>query len=906
VPRLLKADRSKGLAIAEMAITIAKRLKDSESIAQGLRAKANALHAAGRNQPAIEHHRKAVALFRSVGNAEEVGRTLSSSIQPLILRGYYDLALTAAKEARSIFAEHNNQWRLARVELNLGNIYDRQDRVEDALRCYKQAYEVLSLSTVDDPEAVAAALHNMAVSYVRLNEFRRAQTTYEYARNFALTHHMPMLVGQADYNIAWLHYLRGDYHRALSMLRAARDACGSAGDEYHVALCHLDISEIYLEFNMTAEAEETAGQAIAAFEKLRMRYEKAKAIVNMAIAVGRGGNTDLALRLFLQARRLFIREKNHALPSIIDLYRALLLFYVDRDVEARRLCVMSLNTFQGLKLGTKAVLCQLLLARLHLRNNDTELARSRCMHALKALAGLESPVLECQANTLMGQIHAAVGEKRRSYGAYQRARKSLEQLRSSIYGEELKIAFLQDRIQIYEALVAHCLKQKRRPRAIIEAFAYIEQAKSRNLLDMLSTARSEPWRVPQIKTEFTSRIQELREELNWYFHKIELAQFERSSQDEVNKLRTELRRRERELLKISREHSQIDDCEVRLQASAILSVDQVRQALPAGSILLEYFQANGQIVVVLVGSESLEIIPLADLSEITTQLQRLQFQLSKFRLDPQYVSGFAGILLKTINSHLENLYKTLLAPILDRLPARHLIIAPHGVLHHLPFQALFDGKQYLIDKFAISYAPSASIYALCRVRSSQNAGKSLILGIPDGTVPFVQEEVTAIANCLPSAELFLGPNATIEILRKKGAESRFVHIATHGYFRKDSPMFSGIRLGGSYLSLYELYQLQLPAELVTLSGCSTGLNVVAAGDELLGLARGLIHAGAETSLLTLWDVQDHSSAQLMTSFYRHLVSGRRKPEALQQAMLEVRSEYPHPYYWAPFFLIGKG
>jgi CHAT domain-containing protein len=119
-------------------------------------------------------------------------------------------------------------------------------------------------------------------------------------------------------------------------------------------------------------------------------------------------------------------------------------------------------------------------------------------------------------------------------------------------------------------------------------------------------------------------------------------------------------------------------------------------------------------------------------------------------------------------------------------------------------------------------------------------------------------------------------------------------------------MFSGIRLGGSYLSLYELYQLQLPAELITLSGCSTGLNVVAAGDELLGLARGLTHAGAETSLLTLWDVQDSSSAQLMTSFYLHLAGGRRKPEALQQAMREVRSEYPHPYYWAPFVLVGKG
>ncbi len=118
-------------------------------------------------------------------------------------------------------------------------------------------------------------------------------------------------------------------------------------------------------------------------------------------------------------------------------------------------------------------------------------------------------------------------------------------------------------------------------------------------------------------------------------------------------------------------------------------------------------------------------------------------------------------------------------------------------------------------------------------------------------------------------------------------------------------MFSGIRLGGSYLSLYDLYQMEIPAELVTLSGCSTGLNVVAAGDELLGLARGLIHAGAETSLLTLWDIQDRSTAGLMTSFYQQVACGQTKTDALQQAMQKVRAQYPHPYHWAPFILVGK-
>jgi len=118
-------------------------------------------------------------------------------------------------------------------------------------------------------------------------------------------------------------------------------------------------------------------------------------------------------------------------------------------------------------------------------------------------------------------------------------------------------------------------------------------------------------------------------------------------------------------------------------------------------------------------------------------------------------------------------------------------------------------------------------------------------------------------------------------------------------------MFSGIRLGDSYLSLYDLYQLKFNAELVTLSGCATGLNVVAAGDELLGLIRGFFYAGARSLLLTLWDVHDKSTSEFMTSFYRRLGDSRDHAVALQGALRELRQTYPHPYYWAPFMLVGK-
>jgi CHAT domain-containing protein len=286
-------------------------------------------------------------------------------------------------------------------------------------------------------------------------------------------------------------------------------------------------------------------------------------------------------------------------------------------------------------------------------------------------------------------------------------------------------------------------------------------------------------------------------------------------------------------------------------------------------------------------------------------LARLQFQLAKYQLGPEYVSTFGRSLLEATQLHLKELYHELLAPVAERLQGHHLVIVPHGVLHCLPFQALFDGQGYLVDSFSISYAPSATIYSLCQTRSANTKGPAIVMGIPDEAAPLILDEARAVAAAIPESELFLGSRATADVLQRKGAQSRLIHIATHGYFRQDNPMFSGIRLGDSVLSLYDLYQLKLPAELITLSGCATGLNVVAAGDELLGLARGLIYAGARSALLTLWDVQDRSTSEFMTSFYRHLSNGGDKGQALKRATLELRELYPHPYYWAPFILLGS-
>jgi CHAT domain-containing protein len=299
-------------------------------------------------------------------------------------------------------------------------------------------------------------------------------------------------------------------------------------------------------------------------------------------------------------------------------------------------------------------------------------------------------------------------------------------------------------------------------------------------------------------------------------------------------------------------------------------------------------------------------VPVALVTRVQHLVRLLQFQLSWARPTAAHLSPASQeALLAATQAHLAELYEELLSPLRARLPAKHLIIVPHDVLHYVPFHALYDGRQHLIDSFSVSFAPSATIYALCHGRATNSAGPSLILGIPEPQTPFILDEVRSVAARLPQPELYLGGEASEAVLRERGAVSRFVHIATHGFFRGDNPMFSGIRLGGSYLTLYDLYDLKLPAELVALSGCVTGLNVVAAGDELLGLGRGLFRAGASSLLVALWEVPDKSTAEFMTAFYDRFLAAPNRAIALRDAMLEVRKRYPHPLHWAPFLLAGK-
>ena len=401
----------------------------------------------------------------------------------------------------------------------------------------------------------------------------------------------------------------------------------------------------------------------------------------------------------------------------------------------------------------------------------------------------------------------------------------------------------------------------------------------------------------------------LRQELNGYYRTIDLAETGRTpaSAAQLEALREKSRRREAELLRLLRESGGRDPEFASLQSGRSVDLESIRSTLPPDTTVVEFYVARGLLLAAILTAHDLAIVPVSPASRVRHELQLLHFQLAKFRLGEGYVRTFARAMQEATAAHLGRLYADLIGPIRPRLTTRR----PGGgaprlpALRPLPRPARRDARppRRLRRELRSQRERPPSLLREGGLRRRARSSWAF----PTRRRPHIVREVEEVARCLPDPRVFLGEEATESVLRRHGATSRFVHIATHGRFRHDNPMFSSVQLGTSRLSLFDLYQLDLPAELVTLSGCGTGLNVAEGGDELLGLVRGLLYAGTQSALVTLWDVNDSSTSWFMSRFYGCLrEAGQDKGTALQRAMSELRETHPHPYYWAPFVLVGRG
>jgi CHAT domain-containing protein len=264
-------------------------------------------------------------------------------------------------------------------------------------------------------------------------------------------------------------------------------------------------------------------------------------------------------------------------------------------------------------------------------------------------------------------------------------------------------------------------------------------------------------------------------------------------------------------------------------------------------------------------------------------------------------------------AELAQLSAWLVSPVRERLRTPVVGIIPSDVLHYVPFAALRDGDTYLGETHTLFHLPSASTLPYIAAKRKAQPGELVALaqsqaaGLP--SLRFADGEAQEVA-ALYGARAVTGDAATESAFRSAAGGAGILHLAAHGELNSTAPLFSRIFLApegesdGS-LTVQEVYSLDLRrADLVVLSACETVLGEQSRGDDIVGLNRAFIYAGAPTVVASLWSVNDLATSVLMTAFYRGLQGGLSKAEALQAAQAETRAVFPHPFYWAAFVLTG--
>lgn len=267
------------------------------------------------------------------------------------------------------------------------------------------------------------------------------------------------------------------------------------------------------------------------------------------------------------------------------------------------------------------------------------------------------------------------------------------------------------------------------------------------------------------------------------------------------------------------------------------------------------------------------------------------------------------------------LYAKLIAPVKlgegDK-QAKRLFIVPHGPLHYLPFQALHDGQGYLIARTAIAVWPSASVGGQLWSRPNQSINALLAFGNPataeNVPLPGAEREVNQVAELFKQKQIFVQRDATKLTFKQHANQSAVLHVAAHAEVDEVDPLFSRILLANDgqdrgLLEAREVYGLDMRSvSLVTLSACESGLGKVVKGDEIVGFTRSFLSAGASSMVASLWPVADDATEQLMTGLYHGMTDGADLMDAMRAAQLDVQKKrrFTHPFFWAPFNVIGNG
>lgn len=899
--------------------------------ALGLMARADALRRMDRNEEALPFFDAAGDEFLEVGDEVGWARTRIGRVSASLQLNRTTEALRDTAEAREIFMRYGKLLRAGQIDVNAAIINYELGQYEAALRLFDRAIETYAMQGEGVDLHIARARANKAITLAAQGKFREAVALHEQVRSvFADTPGQEVAVAREELNIAEIYAAQGRYSQALSLFNRSRDLFQAHAMDYHAAEVAQQICFCLVRLNRAREAYELAGETAAYFRNARNNRNLAYSLMYQAEAATLEGNYADADEMLQEASDILEEGGFMALAAIVRLQQAELYFAGGQFEASRREALLVADTFAEQEALPQLARTALLQAQIAEKMDDLVTARELCDQALDIAQGQGLLDLKYRCNHLLGRIAESHADLDAAARYYDRAIQCIDDLQSRLVLDE-RTSFLEDKGAIYQRAMILALKRGTTEQALI----YVEKAKSQVLGDYLRNNIDIRLRAENKADQAVLEdLAKLREEQAWYSSIVYEAENEANLSDTAVmrirsigpvKARKEMQARERSIEQLleQRQLRAAGDLVMRRSNWTNSIVTALFPKLERGTLMLEYVIADQDIYIFQLTRSGVEVhceVGAVPRIERLLSLWRVNLDLvAQAAGTEDRVQAFAGLQENGLGL-LQRLYDLLLKPVSHLLNAcERLIVVPYGILHYLPFHCLFDGVQFLIERLNVSYLPAAALLEICRERGQRNETKhmplsnSLVLGYSDnGRLPFAVQEAQAVAYQL-GASPALNESAISSLLWEAGATSPIVHIAAHGMFRLDAPNFSHIRLADRQLSTIEVFNLDLSScSLVTLSACETGRAVVGGVDEVIGLGRGFLYAGAASLLPTFWKVDDAGSAELMEMFYAALLGEFNKAAALagaQRAFIanartSNRPHRVHPYFWGAFHLIG--
>ncbi len=814
-------------------------------------------------RPALE---RALALSRAQKNRAFEAEVLRATGSLHKSEGLYPLAVRTCHEAVKVYEELGDERGAGRAWMIIGAAYDLSGEFQQALEAYEQAR--VRLEKIRDTQFFTL-LNEVAITYTNLGRYDEALAALAISLEGRERLRDPYLIGISHGNIGEVYFSLGQFDRAIPHYEQCLDFCRQANERRCQAIAFGELAQAWMGVGDYRKALSYAQQEVQATRDIGTRHLEGAALGHVAETYAHLGDWQQSRRNYEQA---------------LDLARG-----------------------AGALQDEGKILAE--LAGIHLQLNQPGRARPLAEQALEAAGKTSSPELQSRAHAAFAHVARAAKDNASALTHLRASVALIDSVRGRVLTDSGKIGYLDIRQSVFHDL-ADVLREQGRE---ADALEVAEAARGRAFNDLLA-ARQLALQPKAADSLSAIRAAEARLRAQEEARPTEsaavaqLASVRAATEVELaGKLRA-LHEEEPELASL-----------VATQTLGFREIAALAARLDA--TLIEYLVTGKRLLIWVVSPRGTVVSAAVDIDRDVLR--------EKVRALHERLNGFDSDELRQparVRQQLADLYRLLLAPVARQLPRDSgalVYVVPHDALLLVPFAALVDEKgRYLVQTHTLASAPSLGVlrYTAAKKKRVVSPRQPHLLALADPRppddaglepLPGAREEVRQLSRRFPADHrvALVGDQATEANARRLGPGQTVLHFAVHGLARDDRPWESALLLTpgngeDGWLKVSEIFGMDLRADLVVLSGCSTGLGKLT-GDGMVGLARALIYAGTPSVLVSQWDVSDLATAYLMDRFYSGFVAGHGKARALRTAQLAALERFGHPALWSPFVLIGE-